>query len=255
MIHLIGTAQGAERQLFVDEESSDLAIDPRYGRPTRGAYEKPLPIAEQARILQQAFRVDPRYDHSMLEHPIGDGLEGHFALLDWRAVAPTYGEAVELALTALRGARSRQLTNHRVGVLGTRYLREHERTVAAKHLLREYQHRSTIMLVPGHFGYPTSGRSVRRARVCLAPNQFLFGAFDIACMLLTHPTRLAAHKQLYIDCGGDEYSLDGDERFEQSPSFMYYHQGSALDFTTFRTYYASPFYGVPVGEVPDLLAA
>lgn len=145
------------------------------------------------------------------------GPEEWFAIPRWEALAPTYGEAVELAIGAL--AHRRKFSHRIQDRTGPAFLREAGRTQAARKMLIEQQPGQDILAVPAQFGMLHRGASARRARAVMAPNEYGLGVFAVACMLLTHPERLGAGNTLMIDCSGDEYSIRGDGTFDRVPLF------------------------------------
>jgi hypothetical protein len=76
-----------------------------------------------------------------------------------------------------------------------------------------------ILVVAAQFGLRHRGRSVRRAREVMQPNEFGLGAFAVGIMLLTHPERLMHYDDLYVDCAGDEYAPEADGGFSSAPFF------------------------------------
>ena len=52
-------------------------------------------------------------------------------------------------------------------------------------------------------------------------SEFGLDAFAVGIMLLTHPERLVAYEDLWIDCAGDEYLPDADGQFEYAPCFLF----------------------------------
>ena len=181
---------------------------------------KVKPIAEQVTILQQHFSKLSGADLAIASQPLPNGAEGYYAIPRWESIGSTYGEAVEKLLAII--AKQRKFYNYRSGKLTEKYLRQHARTSHALDLLAEQQPTHDILVVAAQFGLKHRGRSVRRAREVFASNEFGLGAFAIACMLVTHPERLVAYENLWIDCAGDEYSPGADGQFEDAPDFSFY---------------------------------
>jgi len=118
--------------------------------------------------------------------------------------------------------------NYREGKIGAKYLRQHERTAKKLEALAEQQKGYDILVVAAQFGLRHRGRSVRRAREVFTANEFGLGAFEIGCMLLTHPERLQNYDDLWIDCAGDEYAPAADGDFSFAPFF--YFDGGRVEF-------------------------
>jgi hypothetical protein len=89
--------------------------------------------------------------------------------------------------------------------------------------LGEAQKGYDILVVVAQFGLRHRGRSVRRAREVMPKGtEFGLGAFEVGCMILTHPERLADYDDLWIDCAGNEYAPGGDGDFSSAPYFFFY---------------------------------
>lgn len=150
------------------------------------------------------------------------GAEGWFAVPRWDKVAKTYNEAVEKVFDLI--GKTRVFHNYCQGKLGPKYLWLSERTAIAPQILGEKQ-RGDFLLIPAQFGLTHRGRSVRRVREVIANSpQFGLGSFIVGCMILSHPERLVQTEQLHIDCPGDEYDPDADDRFGRAPIFCF-HDG------------------------------
>jgi hypothetical protein len=212
-------------------------------------YRAPKAIAEQIRLLGEIFPGLHSVDQSLAQRPVPAGAEGWFALPRWEAVAPTYGAAVERVLAELSARLSGRLFNYREGKLGERYLRQAPGTRDALHALGAAQPGNDILIVAAQFGILHRGRSVRRALELMSINEFGLGAFAAGVMLLTHPERLQHYDDLWIDCAGDEYSLEGDGRFENAPYFGFY--GGWAKFDTGWSDDASDCYGSATGFAPQ----
>jgi hypothetical protein len=61
-------------------------------------------------------------------------------------------------------------------------------------------------------------------------NEFGLGAFEIGCMILTHPERLISSDDLWIDCVGNEYAPVGVGDFSSVPFFSF--RGGEVRFGT-----------------------
>jgi len=196
---------------FVDEE-----VESSYGYLS--GY-KPKGITEQTNILRQLFPGVGFADEKIAQQPLPPNTEGWFAIPRWQSVAKTYNEAVQKVLDLIRDQRKGKFYNWREGELGEQ-IRQHERTAKKLETLGEAQKGYDILVVAAQFGLRHRGRSVRRAREVFTGNEFGLGAFEIGCMILTHPERLQHYNDLWIDCAGNEYAApDGDGGFSKSPCF------------------------------------
>ncbi len=185
-------------------------------------YRTPLAIDRQLTVLQTAFPGLGAPAADVVQQPLPEDAEGYFAIPRWQAVAPTYEEALERLLDVLSSAREGKFFNYRKGRLGGDVLRQHEATAAALDTLAARQGNADVLILPAQFGLRHAGRSIRRARALFAPGEFGLGAFQVAAMLLTHPTRLAQNDDLWPDCAGDEYDdRDRPERYGRAPRFIF----------------------------------
>lgn len=197
---------------FIDEE-----IGSGYGYYSR--YRKPKNITEQISILHQLFPGVGFADEKLAEREVPKHAEGWFAIPKWQTIAPTYNQAVEIVLDLIRQQRAgcRDYCDQ----IGEQYLRQHERTAEKLKVLSAAQKGYDILVVPAQFGLRHRDRSVRRAREVFMGNEFGLGAFEIGCMILTHPERLYNSDNLYVDCAGSEYARDGDGNFSSAPHFCF----------------------------------
>lgn len=169
------------------------------------------PIEAQVTALRKLFPALKKCDEKLARRPLPEDVEGWFAIPRWQAVAPTYIDALKLALEKL--ATVRRLSNRineQCDRLSSKHLRQCARTEVAEAKLLEQQTGNDIYVVGAQFGHLHRGLSARRVRAIMAGNEFGLGTFAVACLLLTHPERLANINTLSIDCSGDEYlGIDG----------------------------------------------
>jgi len=198
---------------FADEE-----VESNYGYLS--GY-KPKGITEQTNILRQLFPGVGFPNEKIAEQPLPPNTEGWFAIPKWETMAATYGEAVQKVLDKIKETRGGKFYNYRNGKLGPQYLRQSAKSVKAFQKLGTEQKDHDILVVAAQFGLRHRGRSVRRAREVMNAFEFGLGAFAIGIMLLTHPERLKHYDDPWIDCAGDEFSYDGDGRFDDAPYFYF----------------------------------
>jgi hypothetical protein len=201
------------------------------------------PIEAQVTELRKIFPSLGSCMEKISRRPLLEGAEAWFAIPRWQALAPTYNEAVEIALTAL--CARRKFCHRLAGRLGPTFLRQSERATLAENVLQDQQQGQDIFALAAQAGVLHRGRSARRARVAMAGNEFGLGAFAVSCMLLTHPERLSSESGLMIDCGGDEYSFRGDYTFDRVPLFDYDIAG--IEFSVFYEDRARDLWGTPSG--------
>jgi hypothetical protein len=199
------------------------------------------PVEAQVTELRKLFPTLGNCLEKLGRKPLLDGAEAWFAIPRWQALAPTYSEAVELALGVL--ASRRRVSNRIIGRLGPTYLRQSERSILAEKILADQQQGCDLLVVAAQAGILHRGCSARRTRVAMAGNEYGLGVFAFACMLLTHPERLSTGDTLMIDCGGDEYSVRGDYTFDRVPLFDYDIGG--IEFSIFYEDRARNLWGTP----------
>lgn len=214
---------GIRRFSAVDKQftKKDEEVKSDYVYPKE--YKGPKPIEDQIKALAKIFDLDPsqalEFAKNLPELP--KGAEEWFAILRWKRVAKTYGEAVEKALKQIKQQHKGDFCNWREGKLGELYLRQHKGTIKKLQVLADQQKDCDILVIPAQFGRRHNGRAVRWVREIFMANEFGFGAFAIGCMLLTHPERLVSYHDLWIDCPGDEYAPDADGNFSDAPYFSF----------------------------------
>ncbi|NQU82423.1 MAG: hypothetical protein HQ539_00540 [Parcubacteria group bacterium] len=230
----------------VNNQFADEKVDSTYGYPI--GY-KPKDITVQINRLHELFPDIGSADEKLAEQPLPSGAEAWFAIPRWEVVADIYGEAVEKVFAVISQTRDGKFYNYRKGKIGPEYLRQHDRTVAMFKGLGEQQDNPDILLVPAQFGLRHRGKSVRRARELFIANEFGLGAFEVGCMLLTHPERLVSYDDLFIDCAGDEYAPCADGQFDDVPYFAFYD--GRVEFYTFWSDFADDYCGSVSAFVPQ----
>ena len=211
----------ALRELSVSNQYANEEVSSNYGYPDGYRVKG---VNEQGNILRQLFPGIGMNDERLVQQPLPAGAEGNFVFPRWEEVAPTYGQALEIALELLKKQRKGKFKNWREGQLDAKYLRLTERTARKLKALGDSQSTYDLLVVPAQFGLRHRGRSVRRAREVFVASEFGLGPFEGVCMLLTHPERFATGSELWIDFSGAEYSPDAGGRFEYCP-YAYFHDG------------------------------
>jgi len=187
-------------QFASEEVKSDLVYPSGY---------KPKSIAEQTKILRRLFRGVGYADEDLVFRTLPVGAEAWFAIPRWQKVAETYNEAVGKVLKLIKQQHKGKFYAWCEGRLGPQYLRQHEGTAKKLRVVGNQQKGYDILVVAAQFGLRHRGRSVLRAREVMEASEFGLGAFEIGCMLLMHPERLA-NNSLYILCAGNEYDPGGE---------------------------------------------
>lgn len=188
----------------------------------RSGYSIPRSVAEQVDILHELFPTMWKYGLGYTQDELPAGSEGYFAIPRWQAVASSYGEAVVLAIRALMVSRDGHVDQYGIQLLGRSKLRETDRKHDCMEQLASLQPGQDILVLAAQFGVRHRGRSIRRARVRCSAQEFGLGAFEVACMLLTHPNRIQDYDDLWLDCPGDEYLIDDVRSYDGGAPFVYY---------------------------------
>ena len=178
-------------------------------------------LATQAAILHESFPTldcsfDPKFSESK---ELSVGADGRFVIPPWQKIASTYGKAVEDVLYAIEAMR--KFYNNRKGKTGMEYLRETTHKAVRFKKLADEQKGFGLVVVDGQLGRVHRGRSALRVREMLMLNEFCFGVYEVAIMLLTNPGRLIACMNLWIDCSGDEASCNKDWDYTCIPFFSF----------------------------------
>lgn len=165
---------------------------------------QPASLEEQQAILVKHFGIK----HSLFpEIPLNNvptfsssgGYETLFVIPHWTLLGKTYGEALQRVLEAIASTRS--FVNYRDGEMEAKYLRE---TEAKKKAFASCE--NNVILLPAQFGLKHRDESVETVRKNYEANEVGLGAYEVAIMLLTNPSRLQRYDDLWIDCPGDEYA-------------------------------------------------
>lgn len=196
-------------------------VPSRYVYPP--AYHRRV-ITEQTNRLRELIPGAGFADEKLAEAALLPGAEGHFAILRWQSVAPTYGATCEKLLDLVKKLYGKKFTNWLEGKLGPEYLRQSQHSIAKYHALGEQQTGYDILVVQGQMGLRHAGCSPRRADERFLGNEFGLGLFGNLCIILTHPERLSTGNELWIDCTGDEFSPDAGGEFDFVP-YLYFRGG------------------------------
>jgi hypothetical protein len=205
----------------VTDQFKDEEVASTYGYLS--GYTAPKSITEQCNILRGIFPGVGFANEKLAEGAVPANAEGWFAIPRWQTIAPTYGEAVQKVLDAIKEARNGKFYNYRENQLGPDRLRQSAKSVEVFQTLGNEQKDYDILVVAAQFGIRHRGRSVRRAREVMLDNgnEVGLGAFAIGIMILTHADRLQNVDDLWLDCAGDEYAPDADGDFSRAPCFMF----------------------------------
>ncbi|OHB09713.1 MAG: hypothetical protein A3G05_02415 [Candidatus Zambryskibacteria bacterium RIFCSPLOWO2_12_FULL_45_14] len=236
------------KDLSVSDKFKDEEVDSKYGYLS--GYTKPKGITEQTQILSQIFPGVGNALEKLAERAVPANAEGWFAIPKWQTIAPTYSEAVQKVLDAIKKSRNGKFYNYRDSQINEERLRQTAKTASVFQKLGNEQKDHDILVVAAQFGIRHRGRSVRRAREVFVTNEFGLGAFAIGIMILTHAERLQHYDDLWIDCAGDEFDDPGSGvRFDRAPCFRW--SDGEVKFDTDWYGIASGNYGSASGFVPQ----
>jgi len=215
------------KKLGVSNQFAGEKVNSNYKYPAEYAMKH---INEQIQAIADIFNLNPNPAFTYVKNvlptlQLPEGAEGWFAVPRWQAVAGTYNEAVEIAVSKMDA--SRKFYNYRSGQLGPNYLRLHARTSAMLDRIAETQP-GDILIIPLQLGELHKGESVRRAREIFYAGEFGLGSFQVLSVALVHPKRLVRFDDLDMDCAGDEYAPDGVSVFSMSLSV--YFDGGEVGF-------------------------
>lgn len=186
-----------------------------------------MTIKDQAKILQKHFGgkfIDPKLP------------EGDYYVVP--KVKGSYADSVNLVLEKIKSTRP--FYNWRKDRINDKQLRRTEKTREALDTLYKAQ-KGDYIVVQAQMGSKYKGKSVKTARESFDPNVFGLGAFEVGCILLTHPELLQKYEDLWFDCSGDDYDYYAVGDFSGAPSF-YWHDGG-LCFNYRLLAHASEYFG------------
>lgn len=205
-----------------EKKNPHAKVESNYEYPE--GYNGAKDLDEQATILREKYQFPLKPLASV--KTLSKGEEGLWVIPLIKQFVPSqceypYNYGVDFVLERI--GKSREFTNWRQGKTGHLYLREGKRTQSLWNQLMLIQGGEEFTpVVHAQFGKKHRGESVDYAREDVLDNEFLFGAYHIGVMLLTHPEREQVWEQLHLDCAGDEFASDGGGEFVSAPVFAWY---------------------------------
>lgn len=189
------------------------------------------PVDEQLQLLSQRFPGLAL--HAEVPPALPDGAEGWLLVPKPSRVAGSYHEALQKVL-AMPPEQGAAFVTSQEGKLGPDHLRLTSRTSEALDRLE----RSTqwdILILAVQCGLTYCSRSSDDVRGGFRQGEFGLGPYEVACLLLTHPERLADFEHLGIDCPGCEYTPDAGGDFDNTLYFIWTMDGICLSYSTARS--------------------
>lgn len=181
-------------------------------------YQGALPIGSQIRIIADAFSLDPNPVFALANRPTDIPLqaEGVFAIPRFDKVAQDYEGAVRCVQSKIKEAHALHIGSRD---LDPQHLERTSRNSLAYVTFVDRCPDSDILLVPAQFGQLHAGKSVEVVRRIVGSSrvEFGLGLFEVLCMLLTHPARLASERALAIDVPGDQHIRSGSSVAHHAP--------------------------------------
>lgn len=208
---------------------------------------KPKGIVVQTYIIRDLFPKIGYCDRGLFvrilkqQEKLPVGAENWFAIPNWKLLASTYQEAVELVMDALSKQYGDRVTPLRSVGLGSQRLRETLKKSRAMAVLQKQQD-ADILFIPAQFGIRHRGRCSLGARSVMRDDEFALGIYEVGIMLLTHIDRLKNPTDLFIDGAGDDLALTPFGYFRRAPHFEL-HQGK-LKFGSHVASFAYEEYGL-----------
>lgn len=210
-------------------------------------------ITQQISTLRRLFPGIGSANVNIAYYPIpkgSKGAEGWFAVPRWDKISPSYNNAVEKVLELIENQRDGGLDNVFKDRMGPPYLRKHSHTVSKLQKLAEEQDGYDILIIPAQFGLLHRGLKIDQDRKVFTDNEFGLGAFEVGCMLLTHPKRLVTYRNLWIDCPGDEMARGADGDFSDVPCFTVEHDSNRIRFWPGVISMTNMYFGSATGFLP-----
>ncbi len=211
-------------------------------------YSRPSHLDQQSRILNYCFPHLATYDASLEGVCNAAYAEGKLLLPYWGALGPTYNDALQAALSMLAQVRRRgEFLNLRPNEMGANVLRQTDAKMAAIDKLRRKQPDQDFLLIDGQLGQRFPHTTRYSAETVLCENEFLFGAFEVAIFILTHPERMDDFRDMSLECAGDECRLALEGPWEDIPFFQFDGQ---LNFNMTSQHVAHPEGSIASGFLP-----
>jgi hypothetical protein len=167
-------------------------------------------VVEQALELQRIFpQLDASHVDELSAFDLPVWADGWAVIPKPLCLAPNLFEAILLALNTLKEKQGLRVWSKIR--LSPAFLNLTERTRDA--YLKLDTCPGDFWVVPFNFGKRWLGHSTRNADVRLAANEFGFGPYEVAMLLLTHPDRITSSRDINIDCPGWGFRVRESEEF------------------------------------------
>lgn len=260
-----------ERFVSILRELGDLPfaneeVESKYGYPQgfrfRSPVEKMTAIKSIFPLLEfQLWEASASAANIVLTSRLLHNMEFKAIIPDFRAVAATsqdyraemseleaYCLATNIVVQKLNEMHGEKFHNYRQGTLTPGHLNLTEGLAKAHAQLRATH--GKLWVIDAQFGKLHAGRSVRRARVCMQENEFGFGPYEVAILLLTHPDRITGPDQLYVNCAGVEYRPGAAGDFFACLDFYWLNRARQIGLNFLRVQYYYNQFGSVSGVLP-----
>lgn len=192
-------------------------------------YKGPRPINQQINKLARIFNLDPSYALEYAKHlpNLPEGAEGWFAipspvgLIFVEDIDDTYGFSYyrQCLYVCSHISTSRVFCNLRAGRINPKSIKPQFDTLRELKKMPKRQ-KGDFWIIAAQLGARHRGRSISEfQRIYSAENEYGLPSFAVGSILLTHPELLVCDSDLTIDCAGDDFSPDGDGKYQAAPAF------------------------------------
>lgn len=190
-----------------------------------GGYRVPAPFVDQCARLKARLGISfyDDFDKSALGAPLEQFAEGYSAIPDWKAVAPTYENAVKIVFSALSSFYGQNhFVNELTGnSLDHMFYRPREQTIECMTRIKQQQKGRRILAVQTQLGLRHRFRSPDEYRKVSEASEFGLGAFAVGCILLAEEKpRFRTYDTIWPRCVGDEFRYFGSDWFTYTPAYF-----------------------------------
>jgi hypothetical protein len=161
------------------------------------------PIEEQINVIARIFHLNPASAICNAQRlpELPKGADGWFAVPNWKKVFSSHRKALEIAFHAI--GETREFGNSLRSELSMLNESETERDFNDQE--------GDILIIAAQFGNRHRDVRIYEIGSSLNAREFEIGAFELACMLLTHPDRLSTQDpNKSLVCTGSRFTRESD---------------------------------------------